>query len=347
MLRFLLQFLKLFLLVLFLSKRDLFLYISTLQKENEILLRRIKSQNLRIKFNNKDRLFFSAISKLSAKIRALFSLVQPETVLKWYRKLIKSFWTFPSSKKKRGRPPTSAETKNLILKIKNDNLLWGNGKIRGELIKLGIELDKRTIANILADFRKKGKVKKALTWKKFLKSNFDSLFAMDFCTVTTLFNKTFYVFFVMYLKTREIVSFGITTNPIKRYVEQKLEDLMWGRADEKKIYLIHDRSGEFCFIDYESLNIEDITTSYKSPNLNAYIERFIGSVRREALDWFIIFSESQLRKIIREYVSYHNSLRHHQGIDNIPAGYESQTTGKIISRPILSGLHNHYYRMVS
>ena len=90
--------------------------------------------------------------------------------------------------------------------------------------------------------------------------------------------------------------------------------------------------------------IKDITTSYKSPNLNAFAERFIGSIRREALDWFIIFTEKQLSKILKEFIYYYNRRRHHQGIDNIPAGYIPQKNGKIFSKSILFGLHHHYYR---
>jgi len=257
--------------------------------------------------------------------------------------LIKRFWTFPPWTNKGGRPQTPVHIRNLILEIKNNNLLWGNGKIKGELLKLGIKLDKRTIARILNNFRKKGKVKNGLTWKKFIKSHLETLFAMDFFTVDSIFNKRYYVFFIIYLKTREIVCFDITTNPVKRFVEQRIDDLVWDR-DFNKIYLIHDRSGEFCSINYKSRNINDITTSYKSPDLNAFAERFIGSIRKEALDWFIIFTEKQLRKILKEFIKYYNFRRHHQGIDNIPAGYIPQKKGNIFSESILFGLHHHYYR---
>jgi len=343
MLKIIIGLIRLIVSTLFCSKKDLFIYIATLQKENEILLRKLNSKNLKVQFNNNDRIFLSAIACISKKIRSLFTLVKPKTVLKWYRKLIKKYWTFPSWKNKGGRPRTPDDIRNIILEMKNNNLLWGTGKIRGELLKLGIELDRRTIARILIDFRKKGKVKKSLTWRKFIKSHFDSLFSMDFFTIDTFFNKRFYIFFIIRLATREIIHFDITINPTKRFVEQRLNDLMWNRKD-KKIYLIHDRSGEFCYIDYKSRNITNITTSYKSPNMNAFAERFVRSVRQEALNWFIIFSEKQLKKILKDYINYYNKQRHHQGINNIPAGYESQNKGKVFSKPVLSGLYHHYYR---
>jgi len=138
-------------------------------------------------------------------------------------------------RKLESKPPTPAHIKNLILEMKKRNIQWGNGKIRGELLKLGIKLDKRTIALILHDFRKQGKIRKGLTWKKFIKSHMESLFAIDFFTVDSIFNKRYYVFFIIHLKTRKIVSFDITTNPVKRFVEQRIDDMMW-EQDFKKLF---------------------------------------------------------------------------------------------------------------
>ena len=103
--------------------------------------------------------------------------------MKWQSELIKKFWTFPSKKSKMGRPPVPRWIKNLILEMKNNNLNWGNKRIQGELLKLGIELHKKTIGNILRDFRRKGEIRKGLTWSKFLKSQIKSIYAMDFFTV--------------------------------------------------------------------------------------------------------------------------------------------------------------------
>jgi putative transposase len=273
-------------------------------------------------------------------------LVKPETVLKWYRNIIRNHWNFSShSKRKPGRPQTPAVVKNLILDMKNDNPFMRTGKIQGELLKLGIKLSLSTIRRIIADFRKEGKIKSTLIWKKFMKAQINSLFAMDFFTVTTLFGKTFYVFFIMYLKTREIIQFRVTTVPSSFFVRNQLTGFMNDRED-KKIYLIHDGSGEFIYQDYKGLGIRNIRITPESPNMNAHAERFIGSARRECLDWFILVSYNQLDRILSEYINYYNTMRPHQGImQNIPEGYTPQVgQGRICKKPILSGLWHHYYR---
>ncbi len=172
------------------EKRDLVIQYMILKKENEILKRNQK----KIKFKLSDRLIYTIFHKLSKKIREHITLIKPETILKWQRILIKKFWTYNSEKSKGGRPSVPAEIKNLILDMKNKNLYWGYKRIHGELVKLGIKLDKKTIGNILRDFKRKGKVRKGLTWSKFLKSQIKSIYAMDFFTVDTIFNQRFYVF---------------------------------------------------------------------------------------------------------------------------------------------------------
>jgi len=174
------------------------------------------------------------------------------------------------------------------LKMKNENICRGNGKIQVELKKSGIRLDKRTIAGIIEYFRRKGKVKKGLTWSRFIQSHLPSLYGMDFFTLDTILRKRFYIFFIIHLQTRQIVRYPVTTSPTKR---------------------------------------------------------LIGSARREAFDWFILFNETQIRNIMAEYVGYYNEKRPHQGIaQKVSKGYIPQKQGNIITYPILSGLHHHYER---
>jgi putative transposase len=169
------------------------------------------------------------------------------------------------------------------------------------------------------------------------KKHIESLYAMDFFTLTNIFGKTYYVWFFMYVKTREIIHFNITTNPTKMFVKLQLH---WIRDDfltnNKHIYLIHDGAGEFKYIKYDAFNIRNVCIPLKSPNMNAHAERFIGSIRRECFDWFILFTEKQIRYLLREYISYYNNRRPHQGIEQeVPKGYTPQKYGKVISRPVL------------
>ncbi len=182
------------------------------------------------------RLFYSVLNRITNKMRYHFTLVKPETMLKWIRRFIKGYWSCVQRNNRRGRPETPNEIKQLVLKMKNENVCWGNGKIQGELEKLAIKLDKRTIAGIIEYFRRKGRVRKGLTWQKFIQSHFASLYAMDFFTLDTIWGKRFYVFFIIYVQTRQIVGYAVTTNPTKRFIKQQLIEFAWDFNGEQ-VYL--------------------------------------------------------------------------------------------------------------
>ena len=168
---------------------------------------------------------------------------------------------------------------------------------------------------------------------------------MDFFTLDTILGKCFYVFFIIHLQTRKIVRYAVTTNPTRQLVRQQLIEFTWDLNGEQ-VYLIHDGSGEFHCIDYDDLNIDEVKISANAPNMNAFAERFIGSARREAFNWFILFNGAQIRNILAGYIGYYNEKRPHQGIaQKVPGGYTPQKQGKVITYPILSGLHHHYERL--
>ena len=180
MFNFIIMIIKIVLSLISKKKKDIIIENMVLKKENQILKRKKKE---RIKFKFSDKIYYAAFNKLSKIVKESVTLIKPKTILNWQRNLIKKFWTFPSDKPRIGRPPVPQEIKQLILEIKNNNLYWGYLRIQGELLKLGIKLDKITIRNILIEFRRKGKVKKGITWSQFLKSHIKSIYAMDFFTV--------------------------------------------------------------------------------------------------------------------------------------------------------------------
>ncbi len=333
---------------IFKSDQKLYTEIVLLKKENLILKRKHPKQRFLI--SRIDKIIYVILNMLF-NIKNNSILFSPGTIIKWQKSLIASFWTFMKKNTHPGRPPVPPGIKKLILEIKNNNLLWGVKKIRDELLKLDIKLHKKTIRNILRDFRKRGKVKKTHTWKKFLQSEIDSLFAMDYFTVDTVFNQRFYVHFIICHKTREIVQFAITQNPTLQFVKQQLGEFQF--SIDKLLHLIHDRDSSFMSIDYLQYGIKDICTSIKSPNMNAIAERFVRSIRNEALDNFILFNQKQVLKIIRKYVEYYNFNRPHQGIAKIPKGKPPNilksdfSTGNIRKVKVLGGLHHHYYRKVA
>ncbi len=172
-----------------------------------------------------------------------------------------------------------------------------------------------------------------------------SIYAMDFFTVDILINKRYYVHFIIHHASRRIVQFAITENPVREFVKQQMID--FEEKVDAAVFMIRDRAPEF-FLDYGNYGIKDVCTSVKAPNMNSIAERFIGSVRREALDYFLIMNKKQLKNILTEYIDYYNSFRPHQGIgQGNPEGNSFNKEGIIKRKKVLGGLHSHYYRDVA
>ena len=322
------------------KRKDLIFTLLLLKKENEIMKRHLNLQNRRISSNHSDRFCLSLIAKLSKRAVSHLSIVKPETLLEWQRRFIKKRWYF--KRKKRGRKPVSAKIRALILEMKKDSPLWGCRRISDELKKLDIDIHHTTLNKIIQTYRRNGKIQPTGSWKKFLEAHWDSLFGMDFMMIDTLFGKRFYLLIILELRSRKIVQYDLTENPCREFVKQRIE--LFSEENQGKKTLIYDNAPQFTSIDYSWYNIKGVNICTSAPNMNAYVERLNGTIRREALDHFLLFSEKQVQKIIKEYVNYYNHLRPHQGINKIPNGEINQTSGIIKKERILGGLHHHYYR---
>ncbi|MBF9018821.1 MULTISPECIES: integrase core domain-containing protein [unclassified Oceanispirochaeta] len=326
--------------LLFKKEKDIIFTILLLKKENEILKRHSIVNNQKLNLKMKDRFILSIIGQLSRRALLHLSIVRPETLLKWQRQFIRKRWTFYNRKK--GRPYIKKDIKNLILEMKQDNRFWGCRKISDELNKVDIDVHFTTVNKILQTFRKNGQLKPVGCWKKFLKAHWNSLYSMDFFTIDTLFGKRFYILVILELKSRRIVKFDLTEYPTREFVRQRIIDFSYDYPDKK--YLIHDNAAQFTTIDFSQYGITGINTSPYAPNMNAHVERVIGTIRREALDHFLLFTEKQVQKIVKEFVHYYNNFRPHQGINRIPNENISERSGSIRKKSILSGTHHHYFR---
>jgi transposase InsO family protein len=154
---------------------------------------------------------------------------------------------------------------------------------------------------------------------------------------------TWYVFFIIKLETREIIQFGLTANPDIQFLRNQFSTFEYEHPDA---YLIHDNSGELKWFPYDQYHFKNVAIMPYSPNMNAYAERFVRSIRQDCLNHFIIFTFGQLYRIVTAYVDYYNNYRPHQGLKRIPNGSPEpvRKTGTIKQKPLLFGLHNHYYR---
>ena len=231
-----------------------------------------------------------------------------------------------------------------------ENRLWGAERIRGELLKLGIRVCKRTIQKYLRRTRKSSSPSQ--TWATFLQNQAKQIWACDFTVVDDLLFRPHHIFVIMELATRRIVHAAVTRAPSDTWTAQQLREATpWGHAPR---YLIHDRDSKYghCFSRLAaSSGIHELRTPYRAPKANAICERFMGSLKRECLDQTLIFGERQLNRVVQEYVTYYNQDRPHQGIGQKIPGRADQplslATGKIVSRPVLDGLHHSYSRVNS
>jgi transposase len=288
--------------------------------------------------------------RTTKELREIIRIVQPETALKWHRDLVRRKWT-QHPKNRGGRPRTARELEQLVVRLAREND-WGNGKIEGELIKLGYEISDETIATIL---KRHGippapERKPSLSWRHLMTHYKDQILACDFLTVETLFLKTIYVLVFIELGTRRVHFAGCTAHPTGAWVTQQARQILWELADREPAihFLIRDRDTKFTSTFdtvFRSEGIHLIRTPVRAPNANSYAERWIRSVRHECLDKLLIFNEGHLRRVMREYIAYYNTARPHQGIDQnspIPRSL-SDTRGPVRCRKVLGGILHDYY----
>jgi len=228
----------------------------------------------------------------------------------------------------------------------------GYGKILGELFKLGFEISKPTVRNVLhRNGIQPAPVRNgSIGWRHLMTHYKDQILACDFFTVETAFLQTFYVLFFIELGSRQVHFAGVTTNPNQIWVTQQARQLVWELSDREQPmrFLIHDNDGSFCpAFDtvFESEGFHVIPTPVRAPNANAFSERWIRSAREECLDLILIFNAAHLRRVMIEFVVYYNTARPHQGIDQqIPIPQARPSIGTIKCRNVLGGIIHDYYR---
>jgi putative transposase len=299
--------------------------IEYLVEENRVLREQIG--NRRMRFNDDQRCRLAAkAKKLGRKILAqIATIVTPETLLAWHRKLIAQKYD-GSANRNPGRPRTLSEISDLVVRMAEENRTWGYRRIQGAIANLGHILAHSTIANILKGhgIEPAPERTRKTTWKEFLSRHWDQIIATDFFTIevwTCSGLTRFVVLFFMDLKTRRVEVGGIASSANGLWMSQiarNLTDAVNGFFTGKR-YLIHDRdplyTQDFLAILAGS-GIESVKLPPRSPNLNAYAERFVRTIKEGCLEQMILFGEDSLRKAVREFVAHYHLERNHQGLDN-------------------------------
>jgi putative transposase len=297
----------------------------------------------------------SLIVLLASKLRTwkeALIIVQPDTVLRWHRELFRRIWRCKSKPQpKQGRPPLTNDRVALIKQMVKENLTWGAERIRGALLKLGIRVSKSPIQKYVEDERKSRTSKQTLV--TFLRNHASEIWACDFLQTYDILFRTVFVFVVIDLSSRRVVHFGVTRNPTDQWTAQQLREATpYGEGPRFLIRDNDDKFGPLFARVARGTGIDVLKTPYRAPRANAICERFIDSLRRECPDHFLILSERHLYRMVKEYKKYFNHARPHQGIEqHIPCQPERpqvpSASGKVASRPVLSGLHHDYYWQAS
>ncbi len=329
--------------------------IDYLREENRVLKEQIGRRRLRLTDTQRRRLAVRGKAIGRRALTEVASLVTPDTILRWHRQLVAKKWTH--KRRSPGRPRVMEVIADLIVRMARENRAWGYTRIQGALQNVGHRVGRTTISNI---FKEHGidpapERGRRTTWSQFLKAHWSVLAAADFFTVEVWGPRglvTFYVFFVIELATRRIDIAGITPSPAQPWMMQigrNLTDPLDGSLAKKR-FLILDRDSKFSKTFRNLLknaSVEVVRLPYRSPNLNAYAERFIRSIKDECLNRMIFFGERSLRKATREYTAHYHRERNHQGIDNRliePSVCAESASSVIECAQRLGGMLRFYHR---
>jgi hypothetical protein len=278
-------------------------------------------------------------------------LVRPETLLRWHRELVRRKWAVFSRRRHVGRPPLPAASRDLVCRLASENPAWGYQRIRGELLKLGHNVSATAIRLVL---RSRGVPpaprRAALSWRAFLRAHAGAVLACDFVTVETVRLQTLYVLFFIEVHTRRVLVAGCTAQPTAGWVTQQARNLVWRLSDDgvRPTLLIRDRDAKFtrAFDDvFQSEGVRVVRTPARAPRANAHAERWVGTVRRECLDWLLIVGRGHLERVLREYVEHDNAARPHQALGlRAPLARRRLPgpTGQIVRHDRLGGLIHEY-----
>src|SRR6266478_9677171 len=306
--------------------QELLLRNEYLVTENRILKAQLKE---RLRLSDDERAKLGEIGhRLGRKaLGEVAATALPDTILAWYRRLIARKFDGSQARRAPGRPRIDREVEQLIVRMAEENRSWGYDRIVGALANLGHEVSDQTVGNIL---RRHGVPpalarKHTTTWAAFIRAHLAVLAGTDFFTVEVLTLRglvTYYVLFFIHLDSRKVDIAGITVHPNEQWMRQMARNVtMEGCGTLRDCrYLLHDRDTKYRHsfrTIIASGQVKPLALPARSPNLNAYAERWVRSVKEECLSKLILFGERPLRRALSEYVEHFHRERNHQGKGNV------------------------------
>ena len=306
----------------------------------------LKRQTPRPRLHGWDRCFWVMFKRRWSGWQTPLIIFRPETVVGWQRAGFRLLWRW-KSRRRRGRPAKDRELIQLIGRMWAANPTWGSPRIRDELAKLGLQASTATIRK----YRPKSRRSPSQDWWTFLRNHASGIAAMDFLVVPTVTGRLLYVLILMRHERRKVMHFNITETPTAEWSAQQVINAF--PYDTAPTYLLRDRDsiyGSAFTRRVEGMGIKQKLISPRSPWQTPYVERLIGSIRRECLDRIIIFNERQLRRTLESYLEYYHKIRPHRSLTHdspIPRPVEAPEIGKVIELPVVGGLHHHYRRQAA
>jgi putative transposase len=330
---------------------------STATKDVELLMLRhevavLRRQVTRPRLDWADRAVLAGLARLLPRLAWRGVFVQPATLLRWHRDLVRRRWTYPH---RRGRPSISSEVRALVLRLAGENPTWGYRRIHGELCRLGYKgrIGASTVWTILQRAGVDPAPRRsAVSWRQFLRAQATGVLAIDFFTVDTVLLRRLYVLFVIEVATRRVHVMGVTPHPVGDWVAQQARNLLMGLEDRVGLFrfLLRDRDTKFtAAFDavFAAEGVQVLRTPVRAPRANAYAERWVGTVRRELLDRMLIFGRRQLVLVLAEYADHYNGHRPHRTLGQAPPLGSAELAvippgGRVARRDRLGGLIHEY-----
>jgi len=325
--------------------------VAYLIEENRVQKEQMKGRKLRLTDDQRRRLAAKAKVLGRRVLNQVATIVTPDTLMRWHRKLIALKWTYEA--KRVGRPGLMKAIKALIVRFALENSTWGYSRIQGELKGVGHIVARTTVSNVLKANGIKPAPDRPSSWRSFIQAHWGQIAGMDFFTTevwTPMGLKTYYVLFAIDLKSRRVHICGITRHPTEAFMAQiarNLTDCVDGFLTGHRV-LIRDRDCLFTAKftrALEAAGVRNVLTPVRAPNCNAYAERFVLTIKSECLGKMIFFGDNSLRRACHEFVEHYHTERAHQGLGNerivrgAPMG-----TGKVECVERLGGILKHYRR---
>ena len=323
------------------TRTDLTLENLALRQQLALLRRRSK----RPQFGRFDRAFWVWLSNWWPGWREALHLVRPETVIRWHRQGFRALWSWKSRRGRMGRPQVGSELADLVRTIALANPIWGAPRIHGELLKLGLDVSRRTVARLMP----RRPTPPSQTWRTFLQNHLTDLVSIGFFVVPTATFRVLYVFVVLLHHRRQVVHFNVTDSPTAAWTAQQIVEAF--PDDSAPRYLLRDRDGIYGGGEFRrrvsGMGIAEVLTAPRSPWQNPFAERVIGTIRRELLDHVIVLNEGHLRRRLHSYLSYYHGSRTHLALEKDapePHAVEPPEHGRVVALPQVGGLHHRYIR---